>query len=123
MQEQVLNILSIGVGIVGTGLATRMLYRQVIAERELSKKLKGKLNEFSKFLDNKDLHTYVNVNVDNIRLKELIEEVRQVAEELPDKKREEILDSLEQKSSKGRVNYLNRLLHLSGSNVSISMQD
>jgi hypothetical protein len=122
MRQLVLNIISLVVGLIGLSLSVVSIFRQIAAEKELSRKLKSRTDELSKFLDNKDLYAYANVNVDNIKLKGLIEEVKQVARELPEKRSKGILDALEQKSSKSRVNYLNRLLHLSGINVSISTQ-
>jgi hypothetical protein len=122
MREYILNIISMVIGAIGVSLATEMLYRKMVAERELSKKLRSKVHELSKFLDSQKFQTYANGNVDDTKLKELMEEVKQVVEELPENKRGEILDSLEQKSSKGQVNYLNKLLHMSGSNVNISAQ-
>ena len=56
----------------------------------------------------------------DISMKVLLEEVKQVAEKLPKKERDQILDSLEQKSPKGQVSYLNKLLHMSGSDLNIS---
>jgi hypothetical protein len=122
MKEHILGIISIVIGMIGLVQSFFMLFRTLAAQKEFSRKFQGKANELSKLLDNKDLHVYAKVNIDDARLKELIEKVKQVAEELPGKKREDILEPLEQKSFKGRINYLNRLLRLSGSNLKISVQ-
>lgn len=63
-----------------------------------------------------------NISIDHKELEKIIEQIKQVVEELPEEKRGEILESLEQKSFKGRVNYLNRLFHLSGSDLTITAQ-
>jgi hypothetical protein len=128
MKEQILNILSVIVSGIGASFALMMLHRKIEAEKELSNKLKNKTDELFRLLENGQSERNrtddsVNViNIDEDKLKELIAEVKQVAKELPKRKRGEILDSLEQKSPIGQVNYLNRLLHLSGSNVNLTAQ-
>jgi hypothetical protein len=107
MKELILNIMSVVVGVVGVGLAIAKLSQQIVAERELSNRLRNRVDELSKLV--------IENNLD-----ELIDEVKQVVDEMPKKRRGEILDALEQKSSKGKVDYLNKLLHMSGSNVNIS---
>ena len=126
MTYQILNIISIVLATIGACSAIVMLRRYLEAEKELSQKLKNKLPELYKSLENAHLDSYrsrnkINiVNVDENKLKEIIEQVKQVVEELPKGKRGEILDALEQKSSRGQIGYLNRLLHLSGSNLNVS---
>ena len=122
MMQQVLNIICLGAVLIGIYRAVISARRLLVAQKELSKKLNVKFGDLSKFLDNKDLHSYGSVNVDTVKLKVLIEEIKQVAKELPEKQRQEVLDPFEQKSFEGRVGYLNRLLRLSGSKVNISLQ-
>jgi hypothetical protein len=122
MKEDILNIISILVGVIGVGQAVSMVYRQIVAERELSKRLRSKIEERAMLFgkNNVSLYNNTDININGDKLKELIEQVKQVVEEMPERKRGEILESLEQKSSKGQINYLNKLLHMSGSNVNIS---
>jgi len=110
MKHLILNILSILIGLVGVIQAVRLLRRQMVAEKELSNRLKNRVGELFKSLDSSQLHTFhiansnINIDIDENDLKKLIAEVKQVVEELPKNKRSEILDPLEQKSSKGRLN-------------------
>lgn len=123
MKELILNIISILLAIIGVLLSVRGLRRHIHAEKELAVKLKIKGQQLSSLLQNED-HTSSNVNkihIDESKLNELLTIVKQSAEELPKYKRKDILESLEQKSSRGRLNYLNRLLHISGFNTNISI--
>ncbi|HXB33933.1 MAG TPA: hypothetical protein VNV35_10945 [Puia sp.] len=122
MKEQVLNIISILVGIVGIGSSILGVHWQRVAEREMSNMLRDRSDRISELISTRYQGTYSNndSNIMDIRVKVLLEEVKQVAEELPKKERAQILNSLEQKSPKGQVSYLNKLLHMSGSNMNIS---
>jgi len=84
--------------------------------------LKERSYIISDLISRKYQRTFSDIDgkVRDISVKVLLEEVKQVAEKLPKKERDQILDSLEQKSPKGQVSYLNKLLHMSGSDLNIS---
>lgn len=122
MKEQVLNIISILIGLIGVGSSIIGVYRQRVAERELSTMLKERSDVISELISRRYQGTFSDSdsNIRDIRVRVLLEEVKQVAERLPKKEREQILNSLEQKSPRGQVSYLNKLLNMSGSNMNIS---
>jgi len=122
VKEQILNIVSILIGLIGVGSSIIGVYWQRLAERELSTMLKERSDVISELISRRYQGSFSEIDgkVRDIRMKVLLEEVKQVAEKLPKKEREQILDSLEQKSPKGQVSYLNKLLHMSGSGLNIS---
>lgn len=123
MKDLILNIISILIALVGVFLSFNSLIRHLRAEKELAVKLKIKTQQLSMLLQNEGYaSSKVNkIYIDESKLNELLTIVKQSVEELPKNKKKDILEGLDQKSSRGRLGYLNRLLHISGFNTKISV--
>lgn len=123
MSAQILHSIAIVIGIIGVVDSFVRLRRQIIAIKEFSKRLGGKKEELYKVLGNKGAGVYnrTKVSIDKNKLKELMEEVKQVAEELPAKQKRDVLEPLEQPSFQSRLRYLNKVLKMSGANLNISV--
>jgi hypothetical protein len=123
MKDLILNIISILIALVGVFLSFRSLIRLLRAEKELAVKLKIKAQQLSTLLQNEGYaSSKVNkIHIDESKLNELLTIVKQSVDELPKNKKKDILEGLDQKSSRGRLSYLNRLLHISGFNTNISV--
>jgi hypothetical protein len=123
MKDLILNITSILVGTIGLSSMLMSIRRQIHAEKEFAGKLKARNQEFSSLLQNgSDTVSNDNhIHIDKVKLNELLTRFKLLAEELPEKKRKEILEPLDQKSSRSQLNYINRLLHISGSNAKFSL--
>lgn len=127
MTNQILTYIAVAVSIIGIIISYFSLMRKRKAEKTYEELLKSKMSELvmleklgekSKEIENKRLLT-------QIELKELQEKLKRLLSEIDKKYQEDILESLEQKSQKGQIDYLNKLIHLSGSteNVEIKKED
>lgn len=118
MTQLILNIASIAAGILGLFLAIYSLYQQLMAERHLSQLMK----ERSEIIQ-KNAHIFLTRDNDmppsEDQLRELVEDIKRLTDEMPISEKDQILESLEQKSPKGRMNYLKRLLD--NANVGMSV--
>ena len=121
MTSNILKIISILVGIVGLIMSYMNLYKAIRTQKELSPKLRV---EFEKLFARKNLLVpgMDKVRINKAQWSELIGDIRQVVQELPSDKKDGMLEPFNQKSYRGQLNYLNRLLHIGGSNVKILVQ-
>lgn len=114
----ILNIVSIIGGVIGVVLSAYTLNNKLNAERDLFIVLHARMKESKEFtsivIELKE--QLENASLSERELKELQLAIEKIAYELPRNEREDIFDSLHQKSAKGRVNYLKRLID--NSNVS-----
>jgi len=109
-------------GLLGVILSVLTFYRRKKAEQNFEALLK----EHKKQLETiKSIGTIRNEIAHTNRVltfEEFVkvqETLKVLLAKLEEKERQEILESLEQKSIKGQVDYLNKLIHLSGSNENI----
>jgi len=123
MKSEILTIIATGLGILGLLLSILSVYRNYIAEIKLRRIMKRKHVEIEKILKKypkeSDVHkvflTYKGItNIQN--------SVKGYTKQLDKKERDKILESLEQKSIKGQVNYLNKIIGLSGNTENIILK-
>ena len=109
-------------GLLGVILSVLTFFRKKKAEQNFETLLKEHKNQLEKIksigtIRNEIAHTNRVLTFEEfVKVQETLKVLLAALEE---KERQEILESLEQKSIKGQVDYLNKLIHLSGSTENI----
>jgi RecG-like helicase len=122
MNNEIVTILITVASVLGVVLSIWTLTRKVQAERKLYTIMRLKREELLlkqlKKINESDL------DLTEEEFKRLRERIKMIIGSMPKEDKKEILESLEQKSLKGQVNYVNKILHHSGSteNVSVKME-
>jgi bifunctional ADP-heptose synthase (sugar kinase/adenylyltransferase) len=118
MKTEVLTYVALSISCLGIIVSIINAIRNIKAQRkfiELLKTEKHKLNlEKLKFNENIQKLKINMQEFENIKT-----DFKNITFEMEDNDRYEILESLNQKSTKGQINYVNKMLHLSGSTESI----
>jgi hypothetical protein len=120
--NEILTCVAILAGILGTLFSLYNLRMKGLAEKHFEAVLKRRIDEF-RFLKtigeirNKSAHLDRELTFEEFV--QVQETLKKLVVELDKKERPEILESLEQKSMKGQLDYLNKMLQLSGSSENI----
>lgn len=122
MKTEILTYIAMATGLLGVILSVLTFYRKKKAEQNFETLLKEHKNQLETIksigtIRNEIAHTNRVLTFEEfIKVQETL---KVLLAKLEEKEREEILESLEQKSMKGQVDYLNKLIHLSGSTENI----
>lgn len=122
MKSEILTYVALATSVIGVVLSILTLKRKRKAEQNLEillKKNQEKLNVISSIgkIRNEMTHSDRILSFDEFLIVQ--ETLKKLIAQLDEKQREEILESLEQKSIKGQLDYLNKIIHLSGSTENI----
>ena len=122
MKSEILTYIAMASGLLGVILSVLTFFRKKKAEQNFETLLKEHKNQLEKIksigtIRNEIAHTNRVLTFEEfVKVQETLKVLLAALEE---KERQEILESLEQKSIKGQVDYLNKLIHLSGSTENI----
>ena len=122
MKSEILTYIALATGLIGVVLSILTIYRKRKAEQNLEillKKSQKELNIIKSIgeIRNEAVHSNRVLSFDEFVTVQ--ETLKKLISQLDDKQKEEILESLEQKSVKGQLDYLNKIIHLSGSTENI----
>jgi len=144
MENLLINIISIVAGLVGVFLAFRSIQIKRMAEEQISMIIKAQKDYINGLTNamlerSQEITEEVKKNMANelkegkensaeiLLTKEQAQEVLNyiitLTNNLNKKEKNEILESLDQKSVKAKTEYLNKLLHMSGSTSNIVIKD
>jgi hypothetical protein len=126
MKPEILTYIAIATGLLGVILSVLTFYRKKKAEQNFETLLRENKNQLEKIksigtIKNEIAHTNRVLTFEEFA--KVQETFKVVLAKLEEKERQEILESLEQKSIKGQVDYLNKLIHLSGSSENIIIKN
>ncbi len=122
MKSEILTYIAMATGLLGVILSVLTFYRKKKAEQNFETLLKEHKNQLETIksigtIRNEIAHTNRVLTFEEfVKVQETL---KVLLAKLEEKERQEILESLEQKSIKGQVDYLNKLIHLSGSTENI----
>jgi ABC-type bacteriocin/lantibiotic exporter with double-glycine peptidase domain len=118
MKSEILTYIAIATGLLGVILSILTFYRKKKAEQNfetLLKKNKSQLETIKSIGTVGNETAHINRVLSFEEFVKVQESFKVLLARLEEKDRQEILESLEQKSLKGQVDYLNKLIHLGGS--------
>lgn len=122
MKSEILTYIAMATGLLGVILSVLTFFRKKKAEQNFESLLKEHKNQLETIksigtIRNEIAHTNRVLTFEEfVKVQETL---KVLLAKLEEKERQEILESLEQKSIKGQVDYLNKLIHLSGSTENI----
>lgn len=122
MKSEILTYIAMATGFLGVIMSILTFYRKKKAEQNFETLLKEHKNQLETIksigtIRNEIAHTNRVLTFEEfVKVQETL---KVLLAKLEEKERQEILESLEQKSIKGQVDYLNKLIHLSGSTENI----
>jgi len=122
MKSEILTYIAMATGLLGVILSVLTFYRKKKAEQNfetLLKKHKHQLEKIKSIGTIRNEITHTNRVLTFEEFVKVQDTLKVLLAKLEEKERQEILESLEQKSIKGQVDYLNKLIHLSGSTENI----
>ena len=122
MKTEILTYIAILTGLAGVILSVLTFYRKKKAERNFEILLKEHIKQLDKIKSIGEIRNEIDHTNRILSFEEFIkvqETIKALSARLVENERKEILESLEQKSIKGQVDYFNKLLHLSGSTENI----
>lgn len=118
MNSEILTYVAIVLGLLGVIMSVLTFYRKKRAEQNFEKLLKQHKNRIEKIKRIGIIKNEIERSDRILTFEEFVKvqkNIKKLLDKLEEKERQEILESLEQKSMKGQVDYLNKLIHLSGS--------
>jgi uncharacterized membrane protein len=126
MKPEILTYIALVLGSIGVIMSIVTLITKKRAEKKLETLLRDKKKELDSIksigrLRNELAHTNRVLTYDEFS--ELQEKIKKLLVQLDNNERNEILESLEQKSIKGQIDYLNKIIRLSGSTENIIIQN
>ena len=122
MKIEIFSLIGLFLGIVGIVLSFLTLSRKVRAEKKFEEILRQRkeeiLNQQLKELEDDKK----KIDLTEEEFIELQYRIKSLVSYLKKDERKEILESLDQKSLKGQVDYVNKMLHNSGSTENVSVK-
>ncbi len=126
MRNDIFTYLAIFAALIGLTFSIITFIKKIKAQRKLIKLINEKKSDLEKLkkletLRNNLAHSKVLVSIDEFN--DIKYSFKILTDQLDKSERKEILEPLEQKSTKGQLDYVNRILHLSGSTENIIIKD